>query len=475
MFNQRAPEARGLMVPPHSHKAGTVGLAVAAGVGAVLVIVLSVLLAVSNHRACPAPPLPSANAEPSNKGLFRDGREEELSLLINRGSPPPEEPYDVLIMGSSVADGQGGGDNAWSYQLRRHLEAQGHRVRISAVRGSSTSGWIQNSRPEIVSRIERYKPKVVVFSLSLGNDRLSETRTAADARQRADIFLARYRALAQIAADAVDSLGSAAKNPVILGSVYPNNRYDQIHYDQLLRVHAIMADEFTFRVPVIDFLTPLDDGRGRFKEDLFEDSSHPNREGHTAMFRAIDLSLFDIDGSSARLLPGIDPVLLQRDCSETYCAWGDLSCVHDTALEEDVDVVQDDVSAPLVVAAPATHYVVSARAPFTGRAETSGVWLKSCDPGLPVPLRRVHARRVELPWQEGRAAVCPVGLYLLVLERAYTVPASGAILCNYAGPAAEVTQADCAWRAECAAGQYAAGFEYVSPGGGQVYCCAGAA
>lgn len=42
----------------------------------------------------------------------------------------------------------------------------------------------------------------------------------------------------------------------------------------------------------IDFITPLDDGVGRWRVGLMADPGHPNTEGHRVMFKAIDMNIF---------------------------------------------------------------------------------------------------------------------------------------------------------------------------------------
>ena len=49
----------------------------------------------------------------------------------------------------------------------------------------------------------------------------------------------------------------------------------------------------TWGVPVLDFLSATDNGRGHWKKGIYQDAMHPNEKGHRLMFEAIDLTLFD--------------------------------------------------------------------------------------------------------------------------------------------------------------------------------------
>lgn len=68
---------------------------------------------------------------------------------------------------------------------------------------------------------------------------------------------------------------------VVLGSVYPHGAYKAVHYGAITRVAETMRG---WGRPVFDFLTPLDDGAGRWPEALQADPAHPNSEGHRRMF-----------------------------------------------------------------------------------------------------------------------------------------------------------------------------------------------
>lgn len=81
---------------------------------------------------------------------------------------------------------------------------------------------------------------------------------------------------------------------VILGGVYPNQRYDGKQYKLVLETHReLQSWKEKFGVTVFDFLSHVDDGSGHWFADMMEDFIHPNDKGHLALFRNIDLSIFD--------------------------------------------------------------------------------------------------------------------------------------------------------------------------------------
>ena len=79
---------------------------------------------------------------------------------------------------------------------------------------------------------------------------------------------------------------------MIFGGVYPNNYFENDHYKALKEVNDEMIKNF--KEDVIDFLSCLDDGSGKWKEGTYEDAGHPNTKGHEEMFKAINFKIFDI-------------------------------------------------------------------------------------------------------------------------------------------------------------------------------------
>ena len=68
---------------------------------------------------------------------------------------------------------------------------------------------------------------------------------------------------------------------VLLGGVYPNNRYNAMHYDLLRETDERMGH---WDVPVFHWLEDIEDGRGHFREGYYADAGHPNDEGYRAMY-----------------------------------------------------------------------------------------------------------------------------------------------------------------------------------------------
>ena len=80
---------------------------------------------------------------------------------------------------------------------------------------------------------------------------------------------------------------------VVLGGVYPNQKYQEKEYQLLKEVHEeLQSWKKKFGVEVLDFLSNVDDGSGKWKEGLYSDFIHPNDAGHELLYGNIDLSLF---------------------------------------------------------------------------------------------------------------------------------------------------------------------------------------
>ncbi len=187
-------------------------------------------------------------------------------------SPSWPEPCDILLFGSSVAAGRlADSSHGWAQMLADELQPSG-RVVIEAIAGSNT--W--NARLLIKAGLLRWRPKLIILSFTLGNDGLFFTFTDWQARVVADGFLASLPRLVEQAER------SGAK--VILTSSYPQGRFQLWHVPSLRRVHertaSLRCDGF------IDFLTPLDDGHGRWRLDEQADPAHPNSKGHARMLEA---------------------------------------------------------------------------------------------------------------------------------------------------------------------------------------------
>merc|ERR1711971_54497 len=112
--------------------------------------------------------------------------------------------------------------------------------------------------------------------------RLTDAKTAEEAHAIASGFLHGLQELTTMAI----RLGAL---PIIAGC-YCCNDYSAIHYNTLKETDAALD---RFNVPVLHFLSAIDDGNGQWRSvHRFSDVAHPNRAGHLAIFEAIDQTLF---------------------------------------------------------------------------------------------------------------------------------------------------------------------------------------
>lgn len=185
----------------------------------------------------------------------------------------------IAILGSSVALGcsawllQG-----WAWRLEQALHQQyGHQVMNCSALGANTKTAVDQFQQCVVP----YQPDVVVIALSLGNEGFAYCLP-----QHRAVVQQRFENGLQQLVRLVREIGAVP----ILGSVYPHRDYTSEHDRYLQETHRRML---TWGVPVLDWLTVLNDGQGRWKPGISFDVGHPNSEGHRLMYEAIALSLFD--------------------------------------------------------------------------------------------------------------------------------------------------------------------------------------
>eukprot|EP00931_Biecheleriopsis_adriatica_P103259 TRINITY_DN7811_c0_g1_i1.p1 TRINITY_DN7811_c0_g1~~TRINITY_DN7811_c0_g1_i1.p1 ORF type:complete len:358 (-),score=86.02 TRINITY_DN7811_c0_g1_i1:228-1301(-) len=181
-----------------------------------------------------------------------------------------EQEVDFLLVGSSVAAAAKG----WSGLLRKALQTRGKSLANACTPGNNTA----RTMPDLQHALTRFKPKVVIIALSTGNEGLAWRSTSSSAAALAEQF--------QLGVQDLTDVAEAAGAKVVLGSVYPNNNYARHHYSVLKQV---FTQQCSSGLLVLDFLTCTDDGNGHWRDGLWKDAGHPNRAGHAAMFRAIDL------------------------------------------------------------------------------------------------------------------------------------------------------------------------------------------
>ncbi|MDX2212304.1 MAG: DUF1796 family putative cysteine peptidase [Oculatellaceae cyanobacterium bins.114] len=197
-----------------------------------------------------------------------------------QSAPQSEEGLKIVVIGSSVALGcsawllQG-----WAWHLGQALQQRyGHQlVNLSEI-GTNVSTTIARFSQVVAPE----KPDIVIIALSLGNEGLASSPPS----QRRAIQQHFENGLHQL----VKMTRELGARP-ILGGVYPNGGYLPEHYGLLRETHKCML---TWGVPVLDWLSAVDDGQGRWKPGMWIDPAHPNTLGHRQMAEAIDLSLFQL-------------------------------------------------------------------------------------------------------------------------------------------------------------------------------------
>jgi len=155
--------------------------------------------------------------------------------------------------------------------LARDLCKKGHVIRNVAMSGADTEITL-NRFPRVVPQ---ENPDFVIVSLSLANEGLHSSEDACTT------FQENMKKLVQM----IKNINAVP----ILGSVYPNDEYNERHYELLKMVHNNML---TWGEIVIDFLRTTDDGNGHWKPNSSIDAGHPNDLGHKLMYEAINKDIF---------------------------------------------------------------------------------------------------------------------------------------------------------------------------------------
>jgi len=191
-------------------------------------------------------------------------------VRIAKENSVQKQPVDFLVVGSSVAAARKG----WSSMLRQELSARGKTSVNAATSGNNTSRTIGDLR----RALSKYQPKVVIIGLSPANEGLKRAQDEQEARAIGRQFEQGSQALVHLA--------KSSGAQVVIGSVYPNQSYQEFHYKVLMEVYAHQHD---WGAPVLEFLPATQDGSGRWLEGIWQDKSHPNQIGHRLMFEAIDI------------------------------------------------------------------------------------------------------------------------------------------------------------------------------------------
>ncbi|MEB3336552.1 MAG: DUF1796 family putative cysteine peptidase [Leptolyngbyaceae bacterium] len=198
--------------------------------------------------------------------------------VVQPPKPQSQDGLKVVVIGSSVALGCSAWLlRGWAWHLGQALQHHyGHQlVNVSEI-GTNVGTTIARFPHVVVPE----KPDIVIISLSLGNEGL-----ASSPPQQHRSIQRRFENGLQQLVKMTRELGALP----ILGGVYPNGDYSPEQYVALQDTHQRLL---SWDIPVLDWLTALDNGQGRWKPGISFDSAHPNTEGHRLMYEAMDLTLF---------------------------------------------------------------------------------------------------------------------------------------------------------------------------------------
>ncbi|MBE9209832.1 lipase [Nostoc sp. LEGE 06077] len=192
------------------------------------------------------------------------------------------EDLKIVVIGSSVALGHKAWLlDGWVELLKEALQQKYGHSRLVNV--SEVGANVSRTIARFGSVVTPEQPDIVIIALSLGNEGLAY---CSPHERRA--IQRRFESGLQQLVKMTRQLGALP----ILGGVYPHNDYSLEHYWLLRETHNRMLN---WGVPILDWLAVLDNGQGRWREEISFDPAHPNTIGHGLMYKAINLQLFDID------------------------------------------------------------------------------------------------------------------------------------------------------------------------------------
>ncbi|HEY6527280.1 MAG TPA: phage tail tube protein [Cellvibrionaceae bacterium] len=190
----------------------------------------------------------------------------------------------IVVLGSSVASGTGstGGTNGWAQRLSAAL-TNGYTLVNKSIGGDTTQLCINRFNADVSSET----PGIVIIGLSLANEGL---HGAANPGAIYSTFMNNMQTLLT----KIQQIGAKA----IIAGVYPNNLYTAGEYTVLKQADIALSK---LGVPYFHFLGSVDDGSGHWQTGTFADEGHPNDVGAEALFRTIDLSVFDNLGTYTQI------------------------------------------------------------------------------------------------------------------------------------------------------------------------------
>jgi len=185
----------------------------------------------------------------------------------------------VVVLGSSTGAGYGASvyANSWAGLLETALKAIDPTWQVINVSLAGTH--TQNSIDRFFTDVAVYRPSHVILCTGIVNEPLFGSNEPG-AHQT---YLRNTKRLMALC----DMIGAKP----ILASHFPYNSNNAIRYQLALAGNAQME---MFGVPVIDWMSTLDDGTGKFtgSTTFSADGQHATGAGHAHYFDAIDLSWF---------------------------------------------------------------------------------------------------------------------------------------------------------------------------------------
>lgn len=145
----------------------------------------------------------------------------------------------------------------------------------------STGADARHTIERFSEHVASKSPTLVIIGLGLWNERINQRG---------------YQACTNLLTGLLEliSMCQAIGAHVILGGVYPNQRYTADLYEMVLKTHReLQTWKEKYGISVFDFLSNVDDGSGHWFPDMMSDFIHPNDLGHLTLYRNIDLSIFD--------------------------------------------------------------------------------------------------------------------------------------------------------------------------------------
>lgn len=212
-------------------------------------------------------------------------------------SPTPQGGRTILVLGSSVALGSG----AWLLRgwASRLGESLGQRYRL--INESQLGATVALTHARFGELVDRHQPDMVIIALSLANQGFPQATLTQQARIQRQFESGLLHLV-----ERTHALGALA----VVGGLYPHQDYTSDHYAGLRHTQARMN---SWGIPVLDWLSAVDDGHGHWQPGLAWDAGHPNSRGHQRMFESIDLSLFASQDRSAQPASPLVPIPIFQD------------------------------------------------------------------------------------------------------------------------------------------------------------------